>query len=95
MTFEAVIMKYYLFFGILLLIIGFFGILRSFSLFFGFFTLGIFLIAYTFFSRPEEQKAELPVSKPTRLSFCSQCGTQLESKTLYCPLCGKRLEEEK
>lgn len=88
-------MKYYLFFGILLIIIGFFGILRSFSLFFGLFTLGIFLIAYTFFSRPEEQKEELQVSKLSPPSFCSECGTRLESKTLYCPLCGKKLEEER
>jgi len=98
-------MMLYVVLGIILAAIGSLGILLSSSLFFGFLTSGVFLIAYTLFTQQEGGKGETqasqapaptspPPSNPVSVSFCSNCGAKLEYDVQICPFCGKKLGGE-
>lgn len=98
-------MMLYTILGIILAAIGALGILVSSSIFFGFLTSGVFLIAYTLVTQKEGGKAETQASKATALtsqppstpaspSFCSNCGAKLEHNARTCPFCGKKLGRE-
>lgn len=95
----------YVVLGIILSAIGSLGVLLSSSIFFGFLTSGVFLIAYTLFTKTEEGKGDMQASQATAPpfqppsttvsgAFCSNCGAQLEHNAQTCPFCGKKLGRE-
>ena len=99
---KAAEMWGYVVIGILLVAIGAFGVLLSSSIFFGVLTSGVFLIAYTLFTKAEAGKGEThastaraaPVQPPSPMvaeSFCSNCGAKLEHNARACPFCGRKL----
>lgn len=90
--------------GGLLAALGGCGALVFSPIFFGFFTSGIFLIAYDLLTVKVESRGErqgsmaqapaspLPIAKAIP-QFCPNCGVKLEGHVQGCPLCGKQLEE--
>jgi len=95
-------MRTYALLGIILLVIGFFGLLNSYSISFGLSASGLFIIVYSLLTEKgklESQVSEtnITASKPQLAtpipSFCPDCGAKLEPKSLNCPSCGKRVGE--
>jgi hypothetical protein len=92
----------YVVLGVILAALGAFSALVYSSIFFGFFTSGIFLVAYDLLTEKEEKKGEQQISEaiapapqpPSARSFpkfCPNCGAKLEANVRSCPLCGKQL----
>lgn len=98
-------MKIYVVLGIILAALGVFGALVYSSIFFGFFTSGVFLVVYDLLTEKEGEKGERQVSEvtapapqsPLAMSFpkfCPNCGVKLEANVHSCPLCGKQIGED-
>ena len=88
--------------GIILSILGFFGALLLSSIFFGFFTVGLFLIIYSSITKKEVPPTlqESPtLTKPTTqpieqlLRFCPKCGSELDMIEDFCPFCGEKVKK--
>lgn len=45
------------------------------------------------FPRIEEEFEEAVVSEEVELTACPRCGRMIPSDSIYCPLCGERVEE--
>lgn len=97
-------MKFYVVSGVILAALGAFGALFYSSIFFGFFTSGVFLAAYDLLTKKEEKKGgqitevtfpanQLPSARLFP-RFCPNCGSKLEANVHRCPLCGKQLGED-
>jgi hypothetical protein len=100
--------KIYVVSGVILTALGAFGALFISSIFFGFFTSGIFLVAYVLSTEKEKKKGErqiteaavtAPAPQPPSASsfkkFCPNCGSKLEANVRRCPLCGEQLGESR
>jgi membrane protease subunit (stomatin/prohibitin family) len=100
--------KIYVVSGVILAALGAFGALFISSIFFGFFTSGIFLAAYDLLTEKEEKKGERQITEATSTApapqppsarsfpnFCPNCGSKQEENVRSCPLCGKQLGEDK
>jgi hypothetical protein len=99
--------KIYVVLGVILAALGAFGALVYSSIFFGFFTSGVFLVAYDFLTEKEEKKGERQITEATATApspqppsarsfprFCPNCGSKLDANIRSCPLCGKQLGED-
>ncbi|MFH0896649.1 MAG: zinc ribbon domain-containing protein [Candidatus Bathyarchaeota archaeon] len=65
------------------------------SIFFGLFTIGIFLILYS--RRTEEKHTPTPISTPVVSSTsitCPNCGAALDVGATFCAQCGGRARKE-
>jgi len=85
-----------------LAIAGLLGALRFSAFFFGFFTVGIFLIIYDLISKREEQPLPSPQPSPSIIpptttppsQTCPNCGMVLEAGAAFCPRCGGKVRKE-
>lgn len=100
-------MKIYVVLGVILAALGAFGALVYSSIFFGFFTSGIFLVTYDLLTEKEEKKGKRQITESTATApspqppsassfprFCPNCGSKLDANIRSCPLCGKQLGED-
>ena len=89
--------------GFVLIVLGIYGVLYSlFSFFFGFFTVGLFLIIYGYVSKKDEtlpaSEPHAATSQPAQLNvstvlFCPKCGTEIGQGVTHCPQCGEKVRE--
>jgi len=88
--------------GAFLSIIGFIGALYFSPIFFGIFTVGLFLVIYGLTVKREDTSKirGLPsLGKPTAQTikqltrFCSNCGAELDKGEEFCPLCGEKVKK--
>jgi len=93
-------LRFYRIIGLILIALGIYGTIYSFSFFFGFITAGIFLIILEFMPEKEEpvsasiQHSLRPASdsfNSSIISFCPKCGTKVSESITYCPQCGEKL----
>ena len=80
-------MRYYPALWAALVIVGLYGALRFSAIFFGLFTMGLFLIVYDF--RTKEQIT--PTFESTASQTCPNCGISLEASGTFCPNCGEKV----
>ena len=73
-----------------MVIVGLYGALRFSTIFFGLFTVGLFLIAYDF--RTKEQST--PTLESIAVQTCPNCGMPFEADGTFCPKCGEKMRRE-
>ena len=79
---------------VVLAIVGLFEALTSSAFFFGFFTLGLFLIFYDLRTKRESKPAPPSVTIASSTHVCQNCGMILEAGAAFCPRCGGRVKKE-
>ena len=84
--------------GLITIAIGVYGALFSYSFFFGFVTVGLFLIIYELTLKkdgPTVQPQYIPSQRidSTVASFCPKCGTRIAQGITHCPQCGDKVRE--
>ena len=84
--------------GLLLIGLGFYGALYFHPFFFGFTTVGLFMLIKRFPSQKVSTHAQQPSTVQSGISsadksFCPRCGTQIVSRMNNCPQCGEKLRE--
>jgi ribosomal protein S27AE len=88
--------------GASLSIIGFVGALYFSPIFFGIFTVGLFLVVYGLTVKKEEGPQKIrgspSLKKPAEYveqltRFCPICGGELDKGEEFCPLCGEKVKK--
>lgn len=91
-------LKSYTLLWAILAIVGLYGALMYSAIFFGIFTVGLFLIFCN--SRTEEKNMPTPTPIPVPPSAsvtsltCPNCGAALEAGAVFCPRCGGKVRRE-
>jgi len=86
---------------VVLVIVGLLGALRHSAVFFGLFTVGLFLLLYDLTTKrvkPSPTTQLSPSTPPTptiapSTPTCPNCGMALEAEASFCPRCGEKVRK--